>query len=336
MQCDVIMAVWNQLTFTRDCIESIFKNTDGSYRLIIIDNASGEETKKYLEELARENPSVLLVRNNENTGFVKAMNQGMSLSKAPYICLLNNDTLVMKGWLKTMIDIAEAHKDIGILNPSSNNLGQKPQPGEPIEYFAANLAKDRDEFIELGAAIGFCMLIKREVIERIGMFDEIYGMGNFEDTDFSRRAIKEGYRCARACGAYVYHRENTSFKALKTFDEDFRRNREIFECRWGKPKRVAYLLDSYDSNTMKRIEMDSLKLARQGNWVWYFLKKSLEVPNHSNIISIKVGEEWYLPKAVFGILKKKKKFSEILVGDERTAGILKWLDFIHKAKVGYY
>lgn len=336
MQCDIIIAVWNQLTFTRDCIESIFKNTDSPYRLIIIDNASGDETRAYLEALAKGNPLVSLIRNSENTGFIKAMNQGMSVSKAPYVCLLNNDTLVMKDWLKIMTDIAEGHKDIGIVNPSSNNLGQKPLPGEPVELYAENLRKDKDKFVELGSAIGFCMLIKREVIDRIGSFDEIYGMGNFEDTDFSRRAVKEGYRCVRACGAYVYHRENTSFKVMKTFDEDFKRNREIFECRWGKPRRVAYLLDSHDTNTIKRLEIDSLKLARQGNWVWYFLKERLEVPSHSNIISVMVGEDKFLIKALFRILKKKKKFNEIFVGDEKTARILKWLDFIHKANVEYY
>ena len=336
MHCDIIMAVWNQLTFTRDCIESIFRNTGGDYRLIIIDNASGDETREYLEGVARGNPKVQLIRNEENAGFIKAMNQGMSASKAPYVCLLNNDTLVMKDWLKIMIDIASLHKDIGVVNPSSNNLGQRPLPGEPVELYAEGLMRDRDKFVELGAAIGFAMLIKREVIEHIGMFDEIYGMGNFEDTDFSRRAVKEGYKCVRACGAYVYHRENTSFKVMKTFDEDFRRNREIFECRWGKPRRIAYVIDSGDANTIKRLEAESIKLARQGNWVWYFLKEHLELPSHSNIISIMVGSSNFLPKTIFNILKKKKKFSDIFVGDEKTARILNWLDFIHKAKIGYY
>jgi GT2 family glycosyltransferase len=338
MRCDIVIPVWNQPVFTRDCIDSIGKNTAGvDYRIIIIDNASDSDTKKYLEGLARgEGQKVLLHRNERNTGFIRAANCGISLSDAPYICILNNDTITSDGWLGTMIDIAESGKDIGIVNPSSNNLGQRPERGEPIERYASSLSSQKGRFVELGTAIGFCMLIKREVIDRIGVFDEVYGMGNFEDTDFSRRAVKEGYRCVRACGAYVYHRENTSFKRLSTFEDDFRRNREIFEFRWGRPRRIAYILDLYDSNLLKKINSDSVRSAREGNWVWYFMKERIDVPEHSNIIPVIPPAANFYIKTTFDILKKKKKFDEIFVGEERFGRILERLAFIHKAKVSYY
>ena len=233
MRCDIIIPIWNQSALTKDCIDAILKNTSYPFRIIIIDNASSDETEEYLIALEKkfdinsssgEGAKILSVRNDKNIGFIKAVNQGIGLSSAPYICILNNDTLVMKGWLKTMISVAESKSDIGIVNPSSNSLGQRPEKGEPIELFAEKLKSETEESVEVGAALGFCMLIKREVINKIGLFDEIYGMGNFEDTDFSRRAVKEGYRCVRACGAYVYHRENASFNHLKTFDEEFKRN----------------------------------------------------------------------------------------------------------------
>jgi len=239
----------------------------------------------------------------------------------------------MRGWLKEMTEVANMAGDIGIVNPSSNNLGQRPATGQPLELYAESLKSQAGKFVELGAAIGFCMLIKRDVIEKVGIFDEIYGMGNFEDTDFSRRAIKEGYKCVRACGAYVHHREGASFARLNGRDENFRRNREIYEFRWGKPKRVAYVLDSCDANTSKMLETSAVKLARGGNWVWYFLKGHLAVPPHSNIIAVEIGADNFYLDAIFKILKKKKRFDEIYVGGERLFGILKWLSFIHKAKV---
>ena len=337
MKCDIIIPVWNQLAITKDCIDSIIKNTGADYRLIIIDNASGDETKEYLESLKRlERTSVSLVRNEKNVGFVKAVNQGIGLSDASYVCILNNDTIVTKDWLKIMVALADSQKDIGIVNPSSNNLGQRPSDGEPIEIYADRLREISGKFVELGAAIGFCMLIKKEVIEKIGIFDEIYGMGNFEDTDFSRRAVKAGYKCVRSCGAYVYHRENASFSKIKTFDEDFKRNKEIYEFRWGKPKRIAYVLDSHDANMLKRLEIDSMKLARNGNWVWYFLKESLDLPAHSNIVPVKLGPRMFYLNTLFRILKKKKKYDEIFVGEERFGKVLERLSFIHKAKVSYY
>lgn len=335
--CDIIIPVWNQLAFTRECIDSIMRNTDIDYRLIVVDNASDPECAQYLESLSvLQRPPVTVLRNGKNLGFVKAVNQGIALSKAPYVCLLNNDTLVTDGWLTEMINVAGSNKEIGVVNPSSNNLGQRPDVGEPIEAYAGRLEGMPESYVELGAAVGFCMLIKREVVERCGVFDEIYGMGNFEDTDFSRRAAKEGYLLVRACKAYVWHREGGSFGKVKSFEEDFNRNREIFEFRWGRPRRVAYILDSYDDNTLKRLEIDSIRMARSGDWVWYFSKEELKLPHHSNIIYKRIPSERFYLNAVFQILKKKKRFSEIFVGEERLGRFLERLSFIHKAKVSYY
>lgn len=337
MDCDIIIPVWNQPALTKDCIESIFKYTGGGYRIIAIDNASSAETKNYLQGLKAEKPGVAeVIRNEENLGFVKAVNQGIAASKAPYLCILNNDTLVTKDWLEEMIAVAESAGDIGIVNPSSNNLGQKPANGEPLELYAEKMAKEKGNSIELGAAIGFCMLIKRKLINEIGAFDEIYGMGNFDDTDFSRRAVRAGYRCVRACGAYVYHRENASFNKVKTFEDDFKRNREIYEFRWGKPKRVAYVLDDVDANLLKKMNTEALALARMGNWVWYFRNRRGDAPRHSNIIIKDLPGEWFYQRAIFNILKKKKRFNEIFVGQESVGKILERLKFIHKATVKYY
>ena len=278
----------------------------------------------------------VLIRNEINLGFIKAVNQGISASKARYVCLLNNDTIVTKGWLEAMIEVAESSPQIGIINPSSNNLGQKPAAGEPIKLYAEKFRNSAVKTVEMATAIGFCMLIKREVVEKIGLFDEIYGMGNFEDTDFSKRAAKAGYRAARAVRAYVYHRENSSFRYLKDFDSGFKRNREIYEFRWGKPKRVAYVLESYDANTLRRLELDSMKLARDGNWIHYFFTDQPNLPEHSNIMKVKLSEERFKLSVLFRILKKKKKFDEIFVGNEKLGKILEYLRFIHKAEVKYY
>ena len=244
MRCDIVIPVWNQLSLTRDCIDSISKNTsDVDYRIIVVDNASGDETKHYLEALKSAiGRRFVLIRNENNLGFIKAANQGMRLSDAPYVCLLNNDAITTPGWLGEMMNVAGSSPAIGLLNPSSNTMGQKPGKGSSIEEYAMSIKNGPGAWEEIGSAIGFCMLIKRELIEKIGVFDEIYGMGNFEDTDYSRRAIKEGYLCVRSTSSYVYHREGTSFGRDKVFDENFERNRQIYEFRWGKRKWIAYVL----------------------------------------------------------------------------------------------
>lgn len=330
------MAVWNNLELTKSCIDSVIKNTDINYRLIIIDNASDDETKKYLESIRdKEGQRVTLVRNENNLGYVKASNQGAGLSNASYVCLINNDTITTKGWLEEMIAAAGSSPKIGLVNPSSNTLGQKPDKFESVEDYSERLKGSSVKFTEIGSAIGFCMLIKREVIEKIGLFDEIYGMGNFEDTDYSRRAIKEGYICVRAHRAYVYHDEGSSFGRNRVFDENFERNRQIYEFRWGKRKWIAYVISSFDDNMIKCLEKDIMPEARLGLWVWYFSNKRLALPEHSNIIANIFGRHFYI-KTLWKVLTKKKRFSEIFVTDERFAKVLEKLSFIHKAKVQCY
>jgi GT2 family glycosyltransferase len=335
MKCDIIIPVWNQPELTMNCIDSIFKNTnDVDYRIVIIDNASASETKTYLESLQGDD-SILLIRNETNLGFLKAANQGMRVSDAPYVCVLNNDAITTAGWLGEMIAVAESSPAIGLVNPSSNTMGQKPDRGVDIDEFAADIKSEPGSWEEIGSAIGFCMLIKRELIKKIGVFDEIYGMGNFEDTDYSRRAIKEGYICVRACSSYVYHKEGTSFGRDKKFDENFERNRQIYEFRWGRRKWIAYVLPSFDKGMLMMLERDVMPEARKGLWVWYFSDKNIDLPQHSNIIANIFTKNFYL-RTLWKILTRKKHFSEIFVTDEVFANILKRMSFIHKARVYQY
>ena len=79
-----------------------------------------------------------------------------------------------------------------------------------------------------------------------------------------------------------------------------------------------------------------MAMARRGNWVWYFVKDPIVMPKHSNIIIKYFPDNWFYPKAIFSVLKKKKKFDEILVCDEKLGRVLAALSFIHKAKIKYY
>ena len=222
MNCDIIVLVWNLLDYTKECIQAVLKNTAFPYHLIVIDNASNAPTRDYLIKMAQENKDkVTLLRNEENLGFVKAANQGIRAATAAYVCLLNNDTQVSPGWLTEMIKVAEGSQQIGILNPNSNTLGCKPKKQQPLELLAQQLKSYSGEYSELAWATGFCMLIKRKTIEEVGHFDEIYGMGTFEDADFCKRAQSLGYLSVCARGAYVYHREGRSFIKFKKLLKDF-------------------------------------------------------------------------------------------------------------------
>ena len=192
MRCDIIIPIWNQPAFTKECIAIVVRNTNplrSPYRLILIDNGSDSETRDYLKSLSIKDVDVMLIRNEQNLGFVKAVNQGLKASNAPYVCLLNNDTITSPGWLERLADFAESHKDAGLLNPVCDG-----HLDTPIDEYARRLESNKGRYMEMNQCFGFCMLIKREVIDRIGYLDEAFGIGGFDDTDYSMRAHKAGYR----------------------------------------------------------------------------------------------------------------------------------------------
>ena len=333
MKCDIIMPVWDQLEFTRDCIESIKDSTLYPYRLILIDNGSKADTRNYLKSLEGcADIEVKLIRNEENLGFVKAVNQGFVVSDSPYLCVMNNDTLAADGWLTEMVNVAESDPTVGLVNPSSNNLGQKTPISDIAEY-AEGLKKMKGEYIEMGACLGFAMLFKRAIFKKLGPFDEVYGVGNFEDTEYSRKVESLGMVCVRAKAAYVYHRMNKSFLRRKNYEEIFRSSQEVFHKRWGKPKRLLYIITKDHQKLSDWIKNETLKKARFGNWEWLFLKGSepFEMREHSNVRIFYLPIFLFNENCIFRILKRKKKFDSIYIDEPKFLGKVSSLKNFHSA-----
>lgn len=239
VEVDIVVIAKDQLPYTRQCVESILKNTVTPFRILFIDNASSDETQTYLAEAARNCPqhgSLQVLRNKENIGWTRALNQGIRQSSAPYIIFANNDLEVFPGAIEEMISIAKSDPTIGIVNPNSNEFDLKkndwlrtiPLRGKKMESFHA---------------AGFLMLFKREVLQRVGNFDEIFSPGYFEEMDYSERARQAGFFCAVALGAYVFHHGSKSFLPAEK-QMLWEKNEKIFYQRWGADRRFAYVANS--------------------------------------------------------------------------------------------
>ncbi len=320
--CDIVIPVWNAPAATAECVNSIIARTHSPYRLIIIDNGSDKETADYLIGLKDEAGLDLeLIRNDSNLGFVKAVNQGIKASGAGYVCLMNNDTIAEDGWLEEMIRIAQSAKEVGIVNPSSNTFGQEPI-GENAEKYASRLRQLSGQTQELYSARGFCMLIKRELIDAIGLFDETFGIGYFEETDFSLRAYKAGFRTVRAKGAYVYHKEQTSFRELKDNDAIFAENEKIFFERWPRPLRIGYFAPEIIAGSA--LEEIAKTAASGGHQIFIFLKKGAVWPvgiDHINIRRVDLDPLFFGSESIYHIFKRsRKKKLELLFTDNPLLG----------------
>ena len=283
-KCDLIVLVWNELEVTKASFESLIKNTDYPYRLIVIDNGSDLPTQKYLQGVINFFSEYKLIRLERNLGFVKAVNEGLKVVNAEYICLINNDIVFTRGWLSEMIHVM-SDKRIGALNPASNNWGEWPKDSN-IEQYGATLSARKGQWQESSYCIGFCMLIRKEIIERIGFLDESYGMGYFEETDFCRRLQKLGYFCAIAKGAYVYHIGAQTFKNLNDHCIQFENNQKLFEKKWGRSLHIAYLLGS---GKTRREEVNSIILSasRDFNSMRIYSKslatRKYLIPDHAGV-----------------------------------------------------
>lgn len=338
MRCDIVIPVWNLKKHTKRCVESLVRNTEHPFRLIMVDNGSERPTKEYLEVLKKDTRlnNYTLIRNEQNLGYTKATNQGMRVSDSAYVCLLNNDTVLTKGWLGEMVKVAESSGEIGIVNPSSNNLGiYKPWYLFLDRYATDLMRKHSGQYIEMATAVGFCFLIKREVIKKIGILSDQYGDGNFEDTEYAIRAGRNGYKSAIARGSYVYHKIHGSFDMIEDWEDMFDNTQEMFYELFGKPKRILYVFTKKkDVGYAAKLKEKTYALAKRCNWITIFMKDSIPKPDlarHTNIIVVPMIGIFFRWRSVCKILTKKKKYSQILTDDEKLFNILNRLRHRHKA-----
>ena len=276
----IIILVHNQLKYTKKCIESIIKYTGCSFELIVIDNGSTDGTKRYLEEMSinlnnKCSPELMkkkdskvegvslkqshnkscrrfkVIYNLQNIGFAAGNNQGIEMAQGDYVLLMNNDVVVTPGWLERLINCAENHPKAGIIGPRSNYVSG-PQLVKEVEYNTVNLeglndfakqfaTKNYQKSSQTIRVVGFCMLIKKQVIEKIGGLDSRYGLGNFEDDDFSLRAAISGFESWVAEDCFIHHFGSRTFAGANIdYKESLETNWELFKEKWGLPKDIAY------------------------------------------------------------------------------------------------
>jgi GT2 family glycosyltransferase len=233
----IVIVTHNQLEFTRQCIESIRDYTDEPFELIFVDNGSTDGTVEYLRSIESQlNQGIRVILNDENRGFPNAANQGIQVAAGEQILLLNNDTIVTTGWLRRMLRALRSHDRIGLVGPCSNHVSGSQQVTVGYEDlggldgFAWSLGKSHDRVVaDTDRLVGFCLLMRREVVETVGLLDEQFSPGNFEDDDYCQRALEAGFRAVIARDAFVHHFGEQTFKSAGIrYGELMTRNHRLF------------------------------------------------------------------------------------------------------------
>ncbi len=252
----IVIVTHNQIDCTRQCLDSIRRLTDEPYEIIIVDNGSADGTVEYLTAA----PEIRMIANKANRGFPAAANQGIAVARVAQVLLLNNDTIVTTGWLSRMLDALASEPSIGLVGPCSNIVSGPQQV--PVEYdqiadldgFAWDWGKAHaGQRIEVTRLVGFCMLVKRAVIDQIGVLDEQFGVGCFDDDDYCLRAIQAGFRAVIACDAFVHHHGGRTFQASKVnFGHVMAENRHKFLQKWSSQGGSARASTGHDASPRKR------------------------------------------------------------------------------------
>ncbi|WP_168204839.1 glycosyltransferase [Noviherbaspirillum sp. UKPF54] len=246
----VIVVTYNNLNLTRACLQSLDERSDyDRMEIIVVDNASSDGSKEFLAEWASTGKNRKLILNEDNRGFAAANNQGLTIAGGDYLVLLNNDTYVTSGWVRTMVQHLEGDKSVGILGPVTNNIGNEAKieiAYDNMDEMARNAASYTRRHIghifDMRTAAFFCVMMPREVYERVGPLDEVFGRGFFEDDDYCRRVEQIGRRVVCAEDVFIHHNLSASFNKLKNQERQalFEQNKKVYEAKWGAWMPHAY------------------------------------------------------------------------------------------------
>jgi GT2 family glycosyltransferase/glycosyltransferase involved in cell wall biosynthesis len=246
-----VYADWASLRQNIKSLKKYYKNKYWVEAYYVNDcGPEADDLEKKIKASIRKAKNFYYRRNEKNLGFVKNCNNAAFniVDKDSEILLLNSDTKVTKGFLEEMLRVLESESDVCAVNPRTNNAGlfggismsvpldnrfyNKPK----LSYKCyRKLRKVVSPTYTTLAVSGFCTLIKREFINRYGLFDEIYENGYFDDNDFSMRAHEAGFKCKIANRAYVFH------DGAKSFSDEYRIERSKINQKIFVERYPSYL-----------------------------------------------------------------------------------------------
>jgi GT2 family glycosyltransferase len=251
----IVVLTWNGKEDTLECLRSLQAVTYANFRILVIDNASADGTS---EEVQKFLPNIEVMSNETNLRFAGGNNVGIRYAigkNADYILLLNNDTVVEKEFLSELIATAECDPEIGMVGAKIYYHDDPTRiwfAGGMIEWWKGWISHvglrqlDQGQFEsveETDYITGCCLLVKRQVIEKIGILDESYFMYG-EDADWCIRAQRAGYKLTVQPKAKVWHKLSVSSGGHLSWFKNWNKLKSNMRLMWryAKPYHWATIL----------------------------------------------------------------------------------------------
>ena len=242
----IVVPVYGDWPSLQKCIASLQRYVNTTLHRVILVNDCGPDVELMehnITNVIKDEEGFAYYRNKKNLGFIGTCNRAVAEldTSDNNILLLNSDTEVTNGFLEEMIAVLNASTKNGAVSPRSNNatiatvpLSSAAQKGIGAKKSFAIYQKLKPHFppsYEVPVAHGFCMLIRRSLIQKYGLFDNVFGKGYGEEVDFCLRIKKHGYKSLLANHAYVFHLEARSF-SLETKAKLLEKNNQIIWERY--------------------------------------------------------------------------------------------------------
>lgn len=209
----IIIVNWNGLKYLKNCFESVINSNYKNYEIVFVDNGS---TDGSIEFVMNNYPQTIIIENKENLGFAEANNQGINASSGDYILFLNNDTIVTETFLIELVNILKDNINIGACQSKMLLMGQ-PNILDATGSFLTPTGFLQHEGIyevdtgqynqtrEIFSAKGACMIVRRSVLDKVGVFDKDF-FAYFEETDLCWRIWLAGYKIIFVPDSLIYHK----------------------------------------------------------------------------------------------------------------------------------
>jgi GT2 family glycosyltransferase len=226
---DIIVPVYNACDDVLLCLSSLVEKTDLLHRVIVINDGQETRTADMLRAFERSFNHIEVQTNPENIGYTKSVNKGIKASNANWVVVLNSDTIVSEGWLGKLMNCALTEEQVGMVGPLSNaaswqsvpeiqdksgdwHLNPLPEALSIDDFSSLVESHSVRDYPSVGVINGFCQLINMELLDEIGLLDEIaFPIGYGEENDMCARAVKAGYKLLLADDTYVFHAKSKSF-----------------------------------------------------------------------------------------------------------------------------
>jgi FkbM family methyltransferase len=254
IETTINVMAYNQLEYTRKCVESILHYTKEPFELLLTDNGSTDGTSEYFNAVKNYRPHTRIIRNFQNRIAETAINHSTSMARGTYFVFVSNDTLVHEGWLDNLIRHLESAPDVGWVGPRSNSIsGPQLEPAnydsaESFHTFAAERSNlFRGKCFPVDRLAGMLVITKKKYFERIGGADPYLpangrdGGYGFSDDDISLRFRLAGYRLLVADDVYIHHFGSVSAKQYRPdlFGAPQNMNRDKFINKIRKNSRIT-------------------------------------------------------------------------------------------------